>query len=101
MELSSHQLIIFLFWLLLDGLAVYRLTRLVTVDTITDPWRSWLTGAFTGWLIELLVCGWCLSVWIAAGVVVLTWLFPLQWAWVALALAASAIAGQLLHREDR
>lgn len=26
--------------LILDGLAVYRLTRLVTADTLTQPWRD-------------------------------------------------------------
>lgn len=92
---------LFWFWLVLNGLAVYRLTRIATIDTVSDGWRSWLTEHFRGSAVELLLCGWCLSVWIAAGAVLFTWLFPAVWFWIALALAVSAIAGVALDREAR
>lgn len=75
---------------LLISLASYRLTRLVTTDTITDRWRRWLTRRFPArtiplfdtngdtvdgtatmkprWIVELVNCDWCLGVWISAGV---------------------------------
>lgn len=52
------------------GLAV-RITRLITLDSITQPIRDRLSG-FIGALVE---CPWCTGVWIAAPVG-LSW-----WAW--------------------
>jgi hypothetical protein len=76
------------------GLAAFRLTRLVTTDTITDPLRGWLyrwawdestpievtapdgrrvlvpspRAAWRTWLYDLLTCPWCLGVWFSAAV---------------------------------
>lgn len=52
------------------GLAV-RITRLVTLDTITQPIRDRLSGT----LSVLAECPWCAGFWISAGVG-LSW-----WAW--------------------
>lgn len=56
--------------LLAAGLCA-RLTRLVTLDVITEPIRRRLTGLL-GALVE---CSWCTGVWVA-GAVGLSW-----WAW--------------------
>lgn len=85
-------------WLIVDALAVYRLTRIVVRDTILAGFRSWLSDHYEGMLVEWLSCMWCLSVWMAAGVVALTWWIPLLWSYAATALAFSAIAGFLGDR---
>lgn len=102
-------------WLLVDGLAVYRLTVLVVKDTITNPLRElaqrpWQrearkiaprvpsTRGARWWLSELSTCPWCVSVWIACGVVALTRLAPGAWQYAALVLACSALAGFLSER---
>lgn len=75
------------------ALASFRLTRLVTDDVITKPFRQWLDAfawdsenrydggdGFTyptarapwrTWLHGLLTCGWCLGVWVSAATYVL------------------------------
>jgi Protein of unknown function (DUF1360) len=95
-------------WLLVDALSVYRLTRLVVADTITEPVRGWVR--FQGWdagatpretgrvaraLFHWMTCAWCVSIWTAALVVVLTFNARGWWGYVALALAFSVVAGLL------
>ena len=75
-----------------DALAVWRLTRLATRDTITARPRDWATGR-SRFLEGLLACPWCTSVWVAAGVVAARRLVPGLWEPVAEVLAASAVAG--------
>jgi hypothetical protein len=81
------------------GLAVARLTRLVTTDKIMEPFRFWAArklGADSFWLFGL-HCMWCVSMYtgalLAAGYVLLgdSWVYQIP----ALALAASYIAGAL------
>ncbi|HEY3630784.1 MAG TPA: DUF1360 domain-containing protein, partial [Jatrophihabitantaceae bacterium] len=93
-------------WLVVDALAVYRLTRLAVKDTITQPARRWLFGLdragdgcpfagpaapFANTLYALTTaivsCPWCMSVWVSAGVVVLTYFTPLVWSFPAAGLA--------------
>ena len=72
------------------ALAAFRLTRLATTDTITDPWRGWLfrwawdaenptddgdghmvptaRAGWRTWAWTLATCQWCLGVWLALGV---------------------------------
>jgi Protein of unknown function (DUF1360) len=59
--------------------AIARITRLVRDDTIFDGLRGRLYERLTRkdhgvgyWLFELLRCPWCISGWIAAGVVAIT-----------------------------
>ena len=104
-------------WLAVDALAVYRLSILATRDTITAPVREhirqhgWidqtdgmpiqvgtLEGRTARTLFELAGCPWCVSVWFAAGAVMLTRLTPTAWQYVAFALACSAVAGFLADR---
>lgn len=98
-------------WLLVDSLAVYRLTRLIARDTITRPLRRWFqaradpdqyfglmvrpVGVFT----EIIACMWCLSIYFAAVVVGLTWWVPFWWSFGAALLAFSAVAGWLGDKE--
>lgn len=55
-------------WILVIGIASYRLWRLVAEDSITEPARTRYLG---GWIEELVECPWCLGSWVAFGV---TWL---------------------------
>ena len=100
--------------LVLDALACYRLTRLVVQDTITEPWRRWIVGnkrsgarALSGEHIvmvarprvaEFITCPWCVSFWIAIGVVMLQTLTPTVCLYVTAILAFSAVAGILSER---
>jgi hypothetical protein len=81
--------------LVLIALTVHRFARLVTRDTILDGPRNWITRRYHGSLIELLSCMWCVSVWIAAVVIVLTLYGPAWWPWVMVGAAASSTAGLL------
>lgn len=86
-------------WLVVDSLAVYRLVRLVVRDTISQPFRRWLSRKYEGPVVEAITtCSWCLSVYAAAGVVLLTWLWPVPWSYVATGLAFSAVTGVLADR---
>jgi hypothetical protein len=86
-------------WLLVDALATYRLTRLVVKDTVTERFRRWFAHRYEGPLVYLSTCPWCMSIWIAAAVVALTWGVPLAWSYVAAGLAFSTVAGYLSDRE--
>lgn len=61
----------------LIGFASYRLWRLVSVDTITEPARDWVLVRLPAWADDMVTCPWCLGSWTAFGV---TW-------------AADAVAG--------
>jgi Protein of unknown function (DUF1360) len=109
-------------WLAVDALAVYRLAVLLSEDKITAWIRDGLrdngyqaviriqageaelkpqpgiTGAVARWLYELVVCPWCIGLWIAAPVVALTSLAPATWQYPAFGLALSGAAGFLAER---
>ena len=80
-------------WLLI-ALATYRLTRLVTTDTLTTPAREWVQARYDrlGYLVG---CDWCSSMWLAPGPVLLGVLAPdSTWSLVVLGIpAASAVVG--------
>ncbi len=99
--------------IVLNALATYRLARLVTEDTIMEPFRRRLYGhvarPFTVAEQELqiaarprvavfITCPWCVSIWIAAAVVALQALVPGQWSYAAAGLAFSAAAGLIADR---
>lgn len=100
--------------------AVIRLTRLVTEDVLTQPVRRWLVRHRTkpagdkpenpipgnvtppedeepdeDWLVYLIHCRWCASIWIAAPVAAVVWLWPSHWfvQIPLIALTASLLAG--------
>lgn len=99
-----------IWWLIVDSLATYRLTMLVVKDTITEPLRMWLgkpwsyggtQASYSGvrWrTFQLTGCPWCISIWLAGGVVALTRLAPGVWQYAGMALALSALAGYLAER---
>ena len=95
--------------LLVDSLACYRLTRLATVDTITDPARDfvearsveveWTDDGVTdvqpwAFVRDLLDCHWCTGIWMAG----ILWLVPRR---VRRALAVAAVAGLVADRVER
>lgn len=109
--------------LLLDFLSAYRITRLITADTILDGPRDALVrrayrrpGFRPGAdedavtyamgdpnappLATLVTCRFCASVWIGFAVVIARRRFPRQWAPIAEALALSAGAALIAGLED-
>lgn len=85
------------FLLLLDALAVYRLTRLVTEDHLPfGPLRDRLERERpNGLLTELVSCPWCVSIYSGALVLGLHALLPGVWPYAAAVLAFSAATGLL------
>lgn len=76
-----------------DAAAAWRVTRLVTEDTITAPVRDRAdaaTGPVGRWLSDLLSCPHCVGVWAAAAVVAARAVFPVGWPYAARALALAA-----------
>lgn len=92
--------------------AVVRLTRLVTEDVLLEPVRRWLDQRRTkpipaelatsadeepddDWLVYLIHCRWCASIWIAGPVCAAAWAWPHHWfvQIPILALTASLLAG--------
>lgn len=106
-----------------DAGAVYRLTKLVTADALTEGLRDRIidwsrqrllsTGdeivvsrrygpevaEAGGPLAYLVGCPWCASVWLAAGVALARRAAPLPWALAARALTMSAATGWLSERD--
>ena len=94
--------IVSVLWLILGFLACYRLTRLITADQITLPFRTWILDRST-WVGYLVTCDWCLSIWIAPWVASAV-LFHLDQPAVQIglvALSASAVTGLLSMLESR
>ena len=107
---------------LIDVLATYRLTRLVTADVISEPVRMALlrkTGAEPPpgeddptaqevvesledppRLATLITCRWCAGMWIAAGVSLARAVAPRAWEPVSRGLALSAGAVLLSRLEN-
>lgn len=89
--------------MIVDFLAVYRLTRLAQMDDILEGprWKVQRRLVDHPKLLELTTCPWCLSVWIAFGVVFLRRVAPRFWNPIATALAASAVAGIVTTEVER
>jgi hypothetical protein len=110
--------------LLIDVLAVHRMTRLVTSDVISRPARAEAirfaydpfnvrTPALTPmqweaevmlddeppWLAKLVTCRWCSSVWCAAFAVLARTFAPRAWRPAARALALSSASSLLVGLE--
>lgn len=88
--------------LLLDALAVYRLTHLLTDDAIFDKQRAQVQDALRAAghtkVAYFVTCSWCSGLWFAAGVVLARRLFPRVWSPCARVLAFSAATGILSER---
>lgn len=90
---------------IVDALATYRLTRLVTADEITLEPRerllAFLEDEGFDRAAELVRCSWCASVWVAAGVLTARAVAPRAWAPVAQLLAVAAVAALVAHVEQQ
>lgn len=84
--------------LAVGALAVHRLTRLVTTDTITEGPRDALVDR-GGRLADLITCPWCVSVWAAAGWAALSTVAPSLARPLGAVLAWSSVAGLLAAQE--
>ncbi len=85
---------------LIDVLAAFRLTRLVTEDAITEGLRERVMaeayrkpGGVGAKVHKLVECPWCAGFWISAGVVAARTLAPKAWQPVAVVLATSGAVG--------
>ncbi|MGH9287106.1 MAG: DUF1360 domain-containing protein [Acidimicrobiales bacterium] len=87
--------------LLVDALAVARLTHLIQQDTI-PPLPALRRAVTDRWgdraVTDLVDCPWCVSVHVAVMVALARARFPRAWPWVARVLAASTVAGHLGSR---
>lgn len=83
------------------ALACFRLTRLVTTDTIFNPLRERFWRRFppeTTKLGYLSTCDWCTSVWVGSLLAGSGTIFPTATTLIALPFALSAVAGTLAAR---
>lgn len=100
-------------WLLvaLTILAVARLTRLVTADVLLMPARRWVIrhrpppsdpALDDDWLVYLIHCRWCASIWIAIPTAGAVYAWHAYWPVQVLliALAASHLTALLAGLED-
>lgn len=91
---------------IVDAIAVYRLVRLAQVDDITQGPREAFVNRYGGtkggiaWS-ALADCPWCLSIWVAGGVVIARAVSPRLWGMIARALAFSAAAGVITGLVDQ
>lgn len=81
------------FFFLVNGLAVYRLVRLIAEDRVTQGLRDKvaLSDKIPAGMQYLITCPYCLSVYFAAFATAGHYLFPLLWNPVAYGLALSAL----------
>jgi hypothetical protein len=88
----------------LDALAVYRIVRFIQRDSLIETQREQVINRWGGGhlrLGELLQCPWCLSIWVAAGVVIARAGAPRVWGKIARGLAFSAGAGVITGLVDQ
>lgn len=75
----------------IDALAVMRLTRLVTEDTVFDNQRDWIALNAPDKIAYLITCPHCVSQYAGLAAVFLRRVFPRAWTPLATALALSAV----------
>lgn len=88
--------------LIVDALAVHRITKLVIDDEITEPIRQMVWKRFppeTTKIGYLTTCPWCVSIWAGAGALVAEAVAPTAWKHVARILAISTVTGYLFEKE--
>lgn len=90
-------------WLILYSLFAYRITRLITHDSL-PPMARMRDYVLDRWghspWSELIVCPWCMGFWVSLGtVVVASTPADTVFRWVALPFAMSAIVGLLASRD--
>lgn len=88
--------------LALVALATARVTRLVTVDVVMQPVRKRIVDRMgvDSKLSYLIVCDWCVSMYIGTIIALLTAFGPPDVEWVWVALSSSYVAGWLNNKAD-
>ncbi len=84
-----------------DGLATYRITRLLTEDELLAPVREWVWKNHSPEETKLgyfVTCPWCVSIWAGALVVTARTLAPHTWGLASRALSFSAVTGMVAQR---
>jgi hypothetical protein len=89
--------------LILLSLAAFRLTRLVTTDTVTDGirnqiWKKFPPSTKLGYLIT---CNWCTGFWVSLLLGCLWLVIPEALTVVSLVLAVSALVGLISAWSER
>ena len=115
----THSFLLFVVY----AMAVFRITRFVTSDTLTDNAREWLrvkshteyvkrdlltqvvvntktdtNRSLYSWTWKLVTCPWCLSVWASTGVVLFAYFQGSWFVYVAYVLALSGVTGFLAEK---
>jgi membrane protein required for beta-lactamase induction len=89
--------------LILLALAVTRLVRLIVDDAITQRFRLWFVNKYgdeSMWTY-LVHCTWCVSIWVAYPMSLLTWLVPeVMTPLVLLPLSVAQVAPMVLGASD-
>ena len=91
-------------WLALDALAAFRITRLLTRDSL-PPLRKLRETVLdrsggSPWAV-IVECPWCMGFWVACGVIATHAAIPGLWPWASAPLALSAVIGLLGEWEDK
>lgn len=94
--------------LLSDTLAVYRLTKLINEDRISEPLRDLLSKKFPpkrmpigikqSWPVYFVYCPWCVSIWAAIAIFTLRKISPETADLVSGILATSAVTGVAISK---
>ena len=85
------------------SLATFRVVRLITSDSITQPLRNVIENSnleIVKYISRLISCPWCLSIWVAPAVMVFGFLNNLT-VLILFTLAISAIASLLINLSKR
>jgi hypothetical protein len=86
-----------------NALAVYRGTKLIIDDKITEPAREWFFDRWSPvntWTY-LFTCPWCVSIWLAGIAVAGQYLIPQVWFPIALVGALAAVTGLITIAEEK
>jgi hypothetical protein len=96
MQITILDLIVF-------ALAAFRLTRIITTDTIADNFRQWLWSKYdpSTKLGYLITCNWCTGFWVSVLIVLGALVLPQLTFVVSLVLAISALVGLLSAWAER
>lgn len=90
-------------WAIVYVLAAARLTRLITHDSL-PPIQRMRDHVLNRWghnpWSELVVCPWCMGIWVSIGtVVIVSTPAATVYRWVAVPLAMSMIVGMIANRD--
>ncbi len=81
--------------LILEILATLRLTRLIIEDYLVDDIRQWILNKFPNntKVRYFFTCPWCVSIWVATGLLVIKRVYPEIYKELVTMLALSAATG--------